>query len=270
MGTELTRIESNQKPLELQLLSQKPIVTYLAKGQMQEVARLLPDKIEDAIKGTPIAMLAKAVDIRNIEAFLAIELTKLKSMVNVDDRLNLQPHQIPMIAEELVKTFKNENLADFKICFRNGWMGKYDEKLLRVDAAVIMQWMYKYLDEKYEALEKALKAEKPKEAETEFKGAHVNWLEEWAKIHGIPKADNNEDVNSLERFKLSEAVKARMRRGDYIKDVLVRDGLEVLQKIHSAKDQKDLVCEWDVNGVAIVAATLEEAQEIYIEVYETK
>lgn len=233
---------------------------------MQEVARLLPDKVEEAIKGTPISMLAKAVDIRNIEAFLAIELTKLKSMVNVDDRLNLQPHQIPMISEELVNTFKNENLADFKICFRNGWMGKYDEKLLRLDAAVIMQWMYKYLDEKYAAVEKALKAEKPAEPETAFKGSQVNWLEEWAKIHGIPKTDNNEDVNGLERFKLTR--KATARRSDYITDVLIPDGLQNLRKIHEAKNGQDLVSEWDVNGVAVVAANLDEAREIYMEVYE--
>lgn len=151
---------NNNIPQSLRHLSQKPIVTFLQEGRMDKVANLLPSTIEQAIKGTPVAMLMKVVDRKNIEAFLAIELTKLASMINVDERLNLQGHQIPFICAQLVDTYKNESLADFKICFDRGVMGRYDDKLLRLDGAVINQWMAKYLEEKYQVIEAVLMSEK--------------------------------------------------------------------------------------------------------------
>jgi hypothetical protein len=89
---------------------------------MKKVASLLPNTIEQAIKGTPIAMLMRVVDRENIEAFLAVALTNVASMINVDERLNIQEHQIPFICKQLVDTYKNESLADFKICFERGAM----------------------------------------------------------------------------------------------------------------------------------------------------
>lgn len=127
---------------------------------MDKVASLLPSTIEQATKGTPVEMLMKVVDRKNIEAFLAIELTKLASLINVDERLNLQGHQIPFIAGQLVDNYKNESLADFKICFARGAMGRYDDKLLRLDGAVINNWMAKYLEEKYQVIENKLMTEK--------------------------------------------------------------------------------------------------------------
>jgi hypothetical protein len=152
--------ENNNIPQSLRHLSQKPIVTFLKEGQMKKVASLLPNTIEQAIKGTPIAMLMRVVDRENIEAFLAVALTNVASMINVDERLNIQEHQIPFICKQLVDTYKNESLADFKICFERGAMGKYDDKLLRVDGAVITNWMNKYLEEKYQVIENKLMSEK--------------------------------------------------------------------------------------------------------------
>lgn len=127
---------------------------------MTKVASLLPNTIEQATKGTPVAMLLQVVDRQNIEAFLAIELTKTASLINVDERLNLQGHQIPFIASQLIDLYKSESLADFKICFERGAMGRYDEKLLRLDAAVINNWMQRYLEEKYQVIENQLMSSK--------------------------------------------------------------------------------------------------------------
>lgn len=127
---------------------------------MDKAMAMLPSTIEEATKGTPVILVSKAVGEKKVEAFLAFELNMLASMVNVDERLNLQPHQIPIIAQELMRTFPTENLADFHICFRRGAMGFYDEKLLRVDGAIITQWMRKYLEEKYQVIEAQLMKEK--------------------------------------------------------------------------------------------------------------
>lgn len=127
---------------------------------MERAANLLPSTIEEATKGTPIAVLLQVVPRENIEAFLAVELTKLASMVNVDERLNIQPHQTSIIASELVQEFRGESLADFKICFQRGRNGRYDDKLLHLDSAVIGNWMRRYLEEKYIIVEAQLMAEK--------------------------------------------------------------------------------------------------------------
>lgn len=127
---------------------------------MDKAASLLPNSIEQASKGTPVAMLMQVVDRENIEAFLAIELTKLASLINVDERLNLQGHQMPFIASQLVDLHKSETLADFRICFQRGATGRYDDKLLRLDLAIICNWMRKYLEEKYEVIENQLMKEK--------------------------------------------------------------------------------------------------------------
>lgn len=262
MSTQLT--ESNKKPSELQKLSHKPIVTYLASGQMNEVAKLLPDTIKEAVKGTPIAVLSKAVDIRAIEAFVAIELTKLKSMVNVDDRLNLQPHQIPLIAKELINQFSTENLADFKICFKNGWMGKYDDKLLRLDAAVITQWMHKYLNEKYTIVE-TLHKESKEEQDLKLDESGKDWLALWCESVNYRKPIDSREYNN---FAMQRAINQRPSdtRKNYI-GMLIELGLDVLAAIHVKKNPNDSVYNFEIDGKSIVAKDEEEAREIYIEVY---
>lgn len=45
--------------------------------------------------------------------------------------------------------FPYETIEDFVLMFKNGKAGKYDEKLYnRLDGMIIINWMYKYLEEK--------------------------------------------------------------------------------------------------------------------------
>jgi hypothetical protein len=158
---------------------------------MAKAASLLPSTIEQATKGTPVAMLMQVVNRKNIEAFIAIELTKIASLINVDERLNLQGHQIPFIASQLIDLYKSETLADFKICFERGALGRYDEKLLRLDAAVINNWMAKYLVEKYQVVENMLMNEKenPYEARKAFSEAKATGRNLLAALETAAKGD---------------------------------------------------------------------------------
>jgi hypothetical protein len=181
---------------------------------MDQVAALMPSKIEEAVKGTPICEVARVVDPLRIEAFLAFLLTKeVADMWNGDQRLNLQSHQIPTIARTLMETFKTENLADFTICFRRGVMGFYQDdrdKLLRIDGAVIVGWMRKYLEEKYQVIENNLMKEKDtpfnqiKARPNDQVNPERNLLALLKTVVGPinAKSQSNDKENEYQRFKL--------------------------------------------------------------------
>jgi hypothetical protein len=135
------------------------MVQYLQVGQLDKVSELLPTTIEGALDATPMHMIAKVIDPVKVESFIAYQLTRLATLVNVDQRLNIQPHQVRFIAQALMENFSYESLADINLCLKRGAMGFYGE-IYRIDAAVITGWMQNYLDEKYDALEQRQKKAK--------------------------------------------------------------------------------------------------------------
>ncbi|HYG03311.1 MAG TPA: hypothetical protein VD927_12755 [Chryseosolibacter sp.] len=235
-------------------------MTFLQEARMDEVANLLPTTIENATKGTPIVTLMSVVDRKNIEAFIAIELTKVASMVNVDERLNLQPHQIPLIAEYLVETYKRENLADFKIAFTRGAMGKYDDKLLRVDAAIISNWMTKYLEEKYEVLVSQLNAEKENPYAVS-RGAKTEIMIKLMKdALGDYKSPDEIDQKKEAEYRLK--VRDEMKKRKEIQKHINRTASE----FYKDRDMVN-VCEFrdDATGYYVPAENLQDAEMIYSE-----
>lgn len=173
-------------------------------------------------------MLLKIIDSIKIEALIAEQLFKVQRSINVDSRLNLQPEQIPAIAETLISTFPNESLEDFILCFKRGSMGLYDEKLLRVDGSVITHWMISYLDQKYQAVETKLMREKDKhgyESVETSKNAD-SWLKLWMESIGYKphETNGNEKINEFQRKRMqytppsAEQIKAKELHLQYIKE----------------------------------------------------
>lgn len=139
-------------------------------------------------------------------AYLESEIIKLAASLNVNEALNLKRHQVPMIAAQLIEDYRWESLEDFVICFRRGSAGKYGE-IFRLDGAIIGQWMARYLDEKYEALERRKQAEKKLTRERQL-GESVDsskWIAEWLRQVGAPdqKDADNAKENEYQRTKLS-------------------------------------------------------------------
>lgn len=178
-------------------------VDLLRQKNFKALSESMPIAISKAVEiGMPMSLVKKAAE-QELIAFIEFELIKLSTMVNIDARLNLQRHQVPLVAQSLYEDFKYESMEDIAICLRRGAMGRYDEKgIFRIDGAVISQWMVRYLDEKYQVVETNLakEKEKPTYRETETKGL----LELYKAIVGdTPPGDpTNAAENSFQRWKL--------------------------------------------------------------------
>jgi hypothetical protein len=128
--------------------------------------------------------------------------------VNIDQRLNIQPHQVRFIAQGLLETFSYESLADIHLCLKRGAMGMYGE-IYRIDAAVITVWMQSYLDEKYDALEqrkakeKHLDKQEPRTKEAVDGSKYLQQILENIGHVPEPEKDNRKE-NGYQRYKLED------------------------------------------------------------------
>src|SRR5690606_30476169 len=111
MDTNNLPTSTHNIPSHLSRILQKPMVQYLQVGQLDKASELLPTTIEGALDATPIHMIAKVIDPVKVESFIAYQLTRLAAMVNVDQRLNIQTHQVRFIAQALMENFSYESLA---------------------------------------------------------------------------------------------------------------------------------------------------------------
>lgn len=175
----------------------------------------MPIAIDKAVElGVPMMLVHKAAEAELI-AFIEFELIKLSRMVNVDARLNLQRHQVPLIAQSLYEDFKTESMQDIALCLRRGALGKYteDKGIFRIDGAVISQWMGRYLEEKYACVESNLAKEKttPEKKTSEVK----NFLELYKAVVGDEplRDDSNSKENEIQRQKLANPYKYYNVRG---------------------------------------------------------
>lgn len=163
----------------------------------------MPVSLKDAVKaGVPMMLINKTAE-KELIGFIEFELIKLSTMVNIDSRLNLQRHQIPLIATELYESFKYESMEDISLCLRRGAMGRYSpEGIFRLDGAVISGWMSKYLEEKYQVVEDTTK--EMKETPEQKTNTTKNLLDLYKAIVGDAKPgdDSNASENSYQKWKL--------------------------------------------------------------------
>lgn len=109
----------------------------------------VPSTTKEAIEvGLP--MVSAGADL--VTGYIKHQLVILAASVNIDQRLNLQPHQLEIIATRLFEVHGYDSIQDIALCLQRGASGLYGQ-IYRLDGAVIMDWMQKYLDEKYTLIE---------------------------------------------------------------------------------------------------------------------
>lgn len=209
MENQLTKISPTQKALQKILQSDTvparlvESVDLLKTKNFKALSESMPTSLAQAVdQGLPMVIVSKAAA-KEIIAFIEFELIKLSTMVNIDARLNLQRHQIPMIAESLFEDFKIESMEDISLCLRRGAMGKYSpEGIFRLDGAVISQWMGMYLEEKYQAVENSIAKGREQQQPTKTEGMK-SLVDLYKAVVGDHTIDETyAKANAYERYKL--------------------------------------------------------------------
>jgi hypothetical protein len=181
-------------------LSTNTTAIALKENRFETIVSSVGYSAKDLIDKPPIAMLSKLEGMSlKIEAFIAAEILKLVSAVNINGQLTIQKYQIPVIAAQLVEMYPVESLEDFVLCFKRGGAGFYGT-IYKLDASVLCEWMKAYLDEKYTFVEGKVKEDQTQHTE----GNSVNYAAFKERSGELFQKDklNNFKENAYQKWRL--------------------------------------------------------------------
>lgn len=224
-----------------------------------ELVRQCGNSVAAILDRPPLVMLKKVVALDLLELFLATEITRLVESVNIDQRLTIQGHQVPIIAAQLIESFPVETLEDFVLCFKRGATGFYGS-IYRLDAAVLNEWMRAYLEEKYSLIEAEVskaKVDEQQAATIDYKAFIERKEKERQQAVENPKVPDNLKANELERFKLDYQKNSPEQK----QSRLFRESSEFYKE--SKVPYTELKTFEDPDGLQVIALNEQDAEEIY-------
>jgi hypothetical protein len=177
-----------------------------------------PRTVAEAVdRGVPLVMVEKITGQSSILYAIEMELAKVMKLVNIDNRLNIQPGQTETIAQAVFDYFKTESLEDFKLAFAKGAAGFYGE-IYRLDGAVITRWIQLYLDEKYTFIEEKFQREKKSDfADVDY----AAYIQRMSKERDTQNEKRQEEINRRKRE--AESV----MNGEFVRKKFIVEGMEV-------------------------------------------
>jgi hypothetical protein len=174
-------------------------------GKFAEATKLLPRAFREIYAHPKICEQVTALGSVKVKTMIEFQLARLASLMVTGGNLN--DTLVDFIAGELMDMYPTESVADIKLCLERGAMGRYGE-IQRMDGVTIGVWMQKYLDEKYEELEKNIEK---KRNQNQGNAAPIEGLEEvYMKMRDQSKHDYErkqfEKKELLNEFKRSAPV----------------------------------------------------------------
>lgn len=212
-----------------------------------------------------ICDLVREVGQDTLQQMLEREIIKLANQVNVAHNIN--PTQLPFIAETLLTTYPTESLADFILVFKRGSIGFYGNTYHKLDCATIMEWMQKHIEEKAMYRERDNTASKKQEEKTA-----IDYNEYKQRVEAAKIKEREERINKIVREDGYEQFREEVKKSREKSE----QSLLIQEKIAQAAKSRGLdklglheIKKFPVEDKIIVATTLEQAREIYMEVYES-
>jgi hypothetical protein len=193
---------------------------------------------------------------------IQFELIKLAELMSVGGNLNTA--QVNFISEQLIEMYPTESIADFKICFQRGAMGKYGD-IQRMDGLTIGEWMKQYLKEKYEILEDQLMKEKEEYYKPVVpENLDRDWLTEWQKA--IDESQGFKPMAPLSEEEIKAEGQAEPKKKVYVFDeseaqIRLRESREK-QWVYQERTVRDRHPDWTEEQILQRCADLK-AETIY-------
>lgn len=151
---------SRNQALQLKEQSTALIATLIDPARAREFERGLTISVA-VDSGIPLSEIVRETGFKSVAQVLDIHLTRLVAQFNLNN--NIQDHQVKTIVEDLMEKFPNESVEDFILCFKMARQNAFGV-VYHLHSAVVFEWMAKYLEQKYEAVEKKHREQKAKES----------------------------------------------------------------------------------------------------------
>jgi hypothetical protein len=153
--------EINKQTTSLQISKPSTIVGLIKSKRFQEISESVPNSVAAIMDSTPICVLKREVDLREIQKAIEFELIKVVGMLNVAN--NMKPHQVSFTAQTIIENYPAESIEDIILCLKRGAMGYYGSTFHQFDTSIVLGWLGEHIDEKCNYLEKGTKATQDEE-----------------------------------------------------------------------------------------------------------
>jgi len=126
--------------------------------------------------------------------------------------IELSNYESQILIDDIVDKYKFDSIEDVQVCLKNGRQGKYGTTYNKLNMVVISDWMFKHLEDKAAAREKAYQEYKK---ENDFAGWATREEYEKAAMKPTPKSyrDKLREIDE-EYQKFKAAYEAKKMKND--------------------------------------------------------